>query len=187
MASGQAAPSQTMNSKPAKDQTTPDAVVAANAGLSSQPDPADWQWRNEAFSDQKKQIWTDIQSSSDNYDKSILTLSSGALALSLGFMKDVVQLKSAAHLWLLFGGWVGFVVAIVLTVLSFRFSIFAQMDQLEKARQFYLENNQDAAKQDAKYSAALNICAWGGGICFVAGFILNGLFVALNILKVVRN
>ena len=50
-----------------------------------------------------------MQSGSDNYDQSLLTLSSGALALSLAFIKDVVALKDAHHVWMLFASWFAFV------------------------------------------------------------------------------
>ena len=37
-----------------------------------------------------------LQAAYDQFDKAILTLSGGALALSIGFIKDVVPLKQAA-------------------------------------------------------------------------------------------
>ena len=45
----------------------------------------------------RRKVWEDSNSGSENFDKYLLTFSSGALALSLTFLKDVVPLKDA--LW----------------------------------------------------------------------------------------
>jgi hypothetical protein len=60
------------------------------------------------FNDHKRQVWSDMQAGSDEFDRGLLTLSSGALALSLAFIKDVVPLGRAIHLPVLFASWVSF-------------------------------------------------------------------------------
>jgi hypothetical protein len=164
--------------------------MASAPGTASEPEqqthsPEDRKMRWELFNEQKRQIWTDSQSSSDSYDKAILTLSSGALALSVGFIKDVVPLKSAIYLPVLFTAWAAFVVAILLTVISFRLSISAQGEQLDNAYEYYLNYNDEAGKKKTRFSFAIKCCAFVGGGAFVLGFVLNVMFAAVNILKAV--
>ena len=44
----------------------------------------------ELHDEYRRKIWEDTKSGTENFDKYMLTFSSGALALSLGFIKDVV-------------------------------------------------------------------------------------------------
>ena len=57
----------------------------------------------------------------ENYDKLIVTLSGGALALSIAFIKDIVNLETAQSTWLLLMAWAGFILSLaaVLGALSF--------------------------------------------------------------------
>ena len=43
-----------------------------------------------------------------SFDKAIMTLSAGALGLSLTFIKEIVCHPHGSTLWLLIGAWVGF-------------------------------------------------------------------------------
>lgn len=47
-------------------------------------------------------------SNTESYDKSILTLSSAGLAISLTFLESVVPMETASHLWLMKMSWVFF-------------------------------------------------------------------------------
>jgi len=64
-------------------------------GRQGRMNPADQEQRQKLCDEHRRQIWQDIQSSADNFDKYILTLSSGALGLSLSFIKDIVPLGTA--------------------------------------------------------------------------------------------
>ena len=142
--------------------------------------------RWELFNEQKRQIWTDIQADSGEYDRNLLTLSSGTLALSLAFIKDVVELKRAVHPWVLFCSWFAFAASILITLVSFRLSIAAQEKQLEYARQYYLEGNEKAFSRQSWYSKALAFCNHASGIAFFAGLVLTIIFAVINVVEVVR-
>jgi hypothetical protein len=49
------------------------------------------------YDEHRKQTWQDIQSSTDNFDKNLLTVSSAALGFSLAFIKDFTHLPTAAR------------------------------------------------------------------------------------------
>ena len=56
---------------------------------------------NALFLEYRKHLWEAGKSASDNTDKAILTLSAGALALSMTFLKDIVPLKDVIELHLI--------------------------------------------------------------------------------------
>src|SRR4051812_20704627 len=62
----------------------------------------------------KKQI-----SNAENFDKSVLTLSTSALGFSVAFIKDFADLASASERWMLPLSWCLFGGAVVFTMFSF--------------------------------------------------------------------
>ncbi|MGB9103724.1 MAG: hypothetical protein WCC59_03105 [Terriglobales bacterium] len=54
------------------------------------------------YDEYRRKVFDDIKSGSENFDRSLLTLSSGALGLSLAFIKDIVRLEKAVWMPLLF-------------------------------------------------------------------------------------
>lgn len=169
---------------PAPEQhPTEDAPLAATEAA---PDEADVKRRWELFNEQKRQAWADMQSGSDEYDRSLLTLSSGTLALSLAFIKDVAPLKIAVRPWMLFASWIAFAASILITLVSFRLSIAAQAEHLEYARQYYLDRNDESGSRRSLYSKCLDVCNFASGIMFFTGFVLTIWFVIINVIEVVR-
>jgi hypothetical protein len=49
----------------------------------------------ELHDEYRRKVWDDTKSGTENFDKYMLTFSSGALGLSLGFIKDVVPIGKA--------------------------------------------------------------------------------------------
>jgi hypothetical protein len=65
------------------------------------------------------------------FDKAILTLSSGALALSLAFTKDIVSPATAEYNFLLYASWAFFMLALAVNVAGFMRS-FSNARQLRR-------------------------------------------------------
>jgi hypothetical protein len=137
------------------------------------------QW--EEYCKYRDQAWEDINTSSDEFDKSLLTFSSGALGLSLAFIKDIVKLESAIALNWLYLSWAFLTSCIVLTIFSYRFSILAQRKHLDDLEKYYLKDDKTALNKKTVWSRALTICAWGGAIFFLAGVLATVVFVYLNV------
>ena len=83
----------------------------------------------------------------ENLDKAILSLSSAGLGLSLVFIKNVVELSKANHVWVLNGSWLMFVLAITSTLLSYLFGQRALNKQREFNEKYFLEGDEDAGQQ----------------------------------------
>jgi hypothetical protein len=89
------------------------------------------------------------------FDKQLLTLSAGFLGLALAFIKDVVPLKDAIHLWALYAGFILLALCVFAVLISFQFSIighFSLKGYWDK-KQEYHSAPQD---QQSKLSAELN-------------------------------
>jgi hypothetical protein len=119
--------------------------------------------------------------SSENYDKAILGYSTGALALSVTFISSVV--KDMAHAqarWCLKTAWIAWIVAIVVTIISFQISIKAGRIQSENASDYY-NGDGDALKRPNRPAGWLT---WANGIAgglFVLGAAFMMAFVWVNI------
>ena len=139
------------------------------------------QRRWELYSEHRKQAWEDIQSSTDSFDQSLLAVSSGALGVSLAFIKDVVPLKEAVWLTLLYASWVSFAACIVLTVFSFRLSIKAQERHLEYLPKYYLEGNQEYSTRKSGYAKTLTVFTWLAAALFLVGLTCTVIFCVENV------
>jgi len=65
---------------------------------------------------------TVIKEMQAEFGKQILSLSSGVLALSVAFIKNVVNVATAQWIWLIYGSWVCLMMAIALTLAAMRMS-----------------------------------------------------------------
>jgi hypothetical protein len=133
----------------------------------------------------RRKIWEDSTSGSENFDKYLITFSTGALALSLSFIKDIVPLKDAIWVPCLIVSWVAFILAALVTLISFRISIRALEKMSPVIDDFYLNGNVEAFNAHMKdpWTKAVDVCAWSGIILFVLGLIFTMMFVSANVLE----
>lgn len=115
------------------------------------------------YIEHQKQAWSDCQSGSDEFDKSILTYSSAGLGISLVFIKDIVPLVRVIDLPLLYASWIAFGVAIVVTIFSFQLSVKAQEKHVEHLRLYYLN------RQPQYLNAANPAASWVGRFKWISG------------------
>jgi hypothetical protein len=119
-------------------------------------------------------------SNSENYDKAILASASGGLGLSMAFIKDVVHLPTAQHLWCLKLSWVVLSLAILAVIGSFQLSQRAL--GWERARALRVCNEEKGAENEVnqlnKATVWTNLAA---GVCFVFGVALTMGFVWTNL------
>jgi len=115
-----------------------------------------------------------------SFDKSILTLSAGALGLSLTFIKDVVPKVAPCTSLFLYVGWACFVVSLLLTLSSFQISALAIRRQraILDANEAGTDVGQQFGNLPARWTNNLN---WASLYIFVFGAAMLTLFVALNV------
>jgi hypothetical protein len=119
----------------------------------------------------------------DNLDKSILTYSSAGLAFSLGFLKDFVPIKKAEHACLLYTSWLLFVVAVVVTLVSYLLSQSALLKQLEISERYNLDQDDAALTEPNCLARILKWLSYLSTLSFLSAISTSTLFVALNLTK----
>lgn len=122
-------------------------------------------------------------SSSENFDKSILTYSSAGLALSLGFLKDFVPPSLASYSVLLYSSWGLFTAATVITIVSFLISYAAQENMLSRAERYYCKGDESAMSERNWFHVAINALNYSSGFAFVIAIVFTTVFVSLNLEK----
>ncbi len=137
----------------------------------------------ELYDRHRDKVWEDIKSGTENFDKYMLTFSSGALALSLAFIKDVVPLGKAVWIASLMGSWIAFVFCILVTLMSFQCSIKALESTIPALNEYYLQRKEDAFNRHLQsfWSRAVGWCTLGQVIFFALGVIFTMTFVIANV------
>ena len=139
-------------------------------------------------------------SNSQMLDKAILSLSSAGLALSLAFIKTVVQANGGTNevtnMHFLHRSWWAFVLAIIFTLISFLTShcgLEKQFEQLaDKFRDMEnidsqdeeddaLEDNEEEMDPSDLPFELTTLLSWGSVICYIVAIIYTVLFVKSNI------
>ena len=122
----------------------------------------------------------------ENLDKAILSLSSAGLGLSLIFIRNVVKLADASHVWILYTSWAIFVLAITSTLLSYLFGQSALNKQSEFNEKYYLEGDEDAGQQTSRASKITRFLSYVSIFTYIAAVSFTALFIALNLEKGVK-
>lgn len=120
-------------------------------------------------------------SNTENYDKSILTLSSAGLAISLTFLNSVIPLDNAEYIWLVIASWVSFLFSVLLSLVAYLVSNAAISKQLDIAEDYYV-NKLPSAFNKANWLSSLNTWLnYSVGILFGVAISAVVVFVTLNI------
>jgi hypothetical protein len=124
-------------------------------------------------------VYANIVKNQEEYDKQLLTLSTGYLVLSISFIKDIVHLDHAVYRGLLYASFCLLALCTMLVLLSYQMSNHAHYAAKE-----YWENQKDGdGKREYPYGFAVVIrfLNWSTGILFCAGIAFSVCFVVVNI------
>lgn len=111
-----------------------------------------------------------------DYGKAVMTLSGGALALSVTFIKDILGTKPMVEQWTLLGAWICWIASIAAVLGGFFFSqralrkAIAQVDE----RTIYLH------KPGGVSDLITEVLNCASGFCFIAGLGFHIYFVSKN-------
>lgn len=127
---------------------------------------------------------TNIQTSNaENFDKSILTLSSAGLGISLVFLDKFINISEAQYKDLLYFSWVLFVSAIITTLVSFILGQKGIKVHLKYAEKYYLEEDEGYLLKKNKFQIFVDVYAYFTIIFFISAIIFLMIFVFINIPK----
>jgi hypothetical protein len=120
-------------------------------------------------------------SNNENYDKTVLTLSSSGLALSLTAIKFAIPLTTARYLYLIQGSWWLFGATIFISIFAYWISNKALDKQLEIAEEYYSKGIEDAFSKKNWYSNVNDWLNMAAGLTFIIATSLIVSFVTFNI------
>lgn len=129
----------------------------------------------DVYLDERKILIQTNKETSQQFDKYILTLSAGALAISITFLENIVPNPDENTLIYLILGWLVFILSMLATLISFIISQKACDKQID-----LLESPKDDKNNWSIWTQRLNILSI---ICFVGGAIFLSIFSILNIYK----
>jgi hypothetical protein len=128
------------------------------------------------------------------YDKQLLTLSAGFLAFSLAFIKDIVPLNHAAHLWALYLAFTLIGSCVWLVLISYQYSIQGQirlakywelraealLAETQKTREIeaHLRRLWSQIDRHSRQVRRLNLLSGGlflVGVAFLVGFAISNI------------
>ena len=120
-------------------------------------------------------------SNTENYDKTVLTLSSSGLALSLTAIKFAIPLATANYVCLIQISWWLFCITIIIAIVAYWVGNKALDVQLKIAEDYYAKGIEEAYSRKNRYSDVndwLNIIA---GVAFMIATACIISFVTFNI------
>lgn len=132
---------------------------------------------DESLREYRQHLVETLQKVSESYDKTVITLSGGALAISFTFVKDFIGKEPANDPELLFWAWVLFALSLAAVLFSLFFGTLAFRKAISQV--------DDGTIYDKKAGGVLDkITIWlhsSGAILLIVGLFLLGSFVYQNI------
>ena len=118
------------------------------------------------------------QKAQDDYDKSILSLSGGALAVSFAFVEKFLQPDRVGSRWLLLLAWMAWAASVAAVLASYFFSHRALRVAIDQCDQGGSPIPRKPGGRFAKATEVLNVM---GGSLFIFGVALIAVFATLNL------
>jgi len=113
----------------------------------------------------------------ESYDKLIITLSGGSLALSITFLKDIIGSNEICYPFLLLAAWGLFVLSLTSILSEILFGIKAHKKAIEQVDNGTIHKEKVGGKSSSWSSAA----HWVASISLVLGLLFISIFAFLNI------
>lgn len=120
----------------------------------------------------RQQLLTLEQESTESFDKAVLSLSGGALGLSIAFLKNIKPADPSEVPSLLFWAWICWGLSLIFTLSSFWLSARA----MRKAVQQLDDNRLAQERPGGIWDWATRQLTLFGGVCFIVGV---GLMIGL--------
>lgn len=143
-------------------------------------------WKAEqhtTYLDHRRHLVESQNDQSRTFDRTALTISSGALALSITFLHDIVCVQPPRLEYALWSSWFALVVGILSTLTSFHLSVYAYRrarEILDAQREFELEQTKTEACTSNLCARLVHVSNWISHCSIFAGIALMTIFAAAN-------
>lgn len=134
----------------------------------------------ETYLEERKSLVEAEREAAGSFDKAMITLSAGALGLSITFIRELAPMPQSETVALLIIAWGGFIVALLSTLSSFLFSQSAMRRQRDILDLDY-EGAPPAQAMKNIPATITNMLNWFSIACFIIGVIFLALFSISNL------
>jgi hypothetical protein len=110
------------------------------------------------------------EKATEAFDRAIMTLAGGALAISIAFIHDVA--RHPRHVWVVGLSWLCFAASLLLILVSFLTSERAVVKMIERG---------DAGDEEIGRGRLTDVVNWGSAGTFIVGVVLLVTFAWLNL------
>ena len=133
------------------------------------------------YNEYMNQLRSERHSSFVQFDKAILSLSGGTLAVSIAFIKDLVPLTELVWLPLLLASWALLGLSITSTLVSFLVSQKAYDRQFTSAERYFVDKEKEALETENPFGLITSRLNHLSAACFVAALLATIVFAGLNL------
>jgi len=148
---------------------------------------AEDQTERQAYLEERKLLIDAEREASRSFDQAMITLSAGALGLSVTFIEKLAPAPAVSQ-WLLYSAWSCFTVALLAILSSFLCSQFAMRRQRDiNDANYERETSEDSvsgelnSEERNRWATVTNILNWSSIVCFILGVAFLLIFSIVNL------
>lgn len=134
-----------------------------------------------AVNEYRKHLYDAMRSGQEQYDKYLLTLSSGGLAISLMMLKEVFGKAPLACPTILICSWALFCLCIILTIISFLTSQKCLRRLLERYEESIMTGDYTELRKTDPLEKLTNCLNYLSGVFFLFAIVTTVIFASINI------
>lgn len=134
---------------------------------------------HEAYTKERDLLIDSEREAARSFDKTMTTLSAGALALSFGFVREMGD--AVACKWLLYLAWAALVISLLSVLLSFLLSQHAMRCQRDIIEQPHPEKH--GAQRLTRWANVIIALNWLSFSSLILGVVLFAFFAARNLFR----
>jgi hypothetical protein len=158
---------------------TPTASPVPTTETDAQSNSDNEKWK-QFCEEERNEAYAAIKENQQEYDKQVLTLSAGFIALVISFIDKIVPLREASYLPLLYCSLSIMCLCMLGVIASYQISIQIHF----KVADYWSARKSDKARQVEFPMAGANVVRWlnvFNGLAFAFGIILSVIFVTTNV------
>ena len=133
-------------------------------------------YRKPVDDEYRRQLIALEQKAQESYDKTLLTLSGGALGVSFAFVTNFVERGSMQASCLLFGAWSCWALSLAMTLTSH----LSSQTAIRRAIKDF-DSGRPVKRPGGRYDLLTVVLNVGAGVLFVVGVAFVGIFVWRNV------
>ena len=174
--------------KMTRQQELAEAVPPTSSTDEEERAAREQQVRYEGYRDERKALVEGEQASADQFDKSILTIAGGALAISLVFLEKIVPEPKPSTLPYLYCGWTSLVASLCAILSSFLTSQHAYRRQRKIVEAVFFAQPGKEPKMVNYWARTTSVLNWISILVFILGVSMLVAFSTQNIrLKTIKS